>query len=143
MPVILLGHGDKGVEYKLIPGNRLRGADNNLKDKRRMMPDNVLGVNLHIEPKYVKAGRNCHRIRPDSSNSASSIKSAVSCTTLGTSLKSKGRQRPTTLILWADTDFVLVSDITSGKPSAMYLIYDFYPYITSLGKRVHIDNDYN
>jgi len=25
----------------------------------------------------------------------------------------------------------------------MYLIYDFYPYITSLGKRVHIDNDYN
>ena len=59
-PMILLGH-DKGVWYKLIPGNRLQRPQTNPQDTRPVVPDNVLRVNLHIKPKYKVLGRVNHK----------------------------------------------------------------------------------
>lgn len=43
---------------------------------------------------------------------------------------------------WRETGLALVSDVTDGKPGAVYFIYDFYPFIPNLDQFLHIDNDF-
>lgn len=144
-PVILIGH-DKGVQYRLVPGNLLQEPEINWNDKRPMMPDNVLGINLHIEPKSVAADRKCRRTHKSDSRDPENLRivhqiggvmfySGDYSTVKGTSEGDGGRN-------WRETGFALVSDVTDGKPGAVYLIYDFYPFIPNLDDCSHIDNDF-
>lgn len=142
MPIILLGH-HKGVQYKLIPGNVLQEPSINWKDKRQMMPDNVLGINLHIEPMCVAAGRTSrltHGLDSHGFHILHQIGSVMFYS--GESSEGKGTTEGQGDRKWLETGFALVSDVTSGKAGAVYLVYNFYPYIPNLDGCSHIDNDY-
>ncbi|MCJ1247775.1 hypothetical protein MMC30_004990 [Trapelia coarctata] len=142
MPVLLLGR-DKGVQYKLIPGGLLTEPEINWKDKRPMMHHNVLGINLHIEPKCEALGRMKRRFHGEDPEEFRILHQigGVMCYD-GDFSKVKAAPGATSGRKWLETGFALASDVTSGKPGAVYLIYDFFPFIPSLEKCKHIDNDY-
>lgn len=144
-PVILIGH-DKGVLYRLVPGNLLLEPEINWKDKRPMMPYNILGINLHIEPKCVAADRKSRRTHNPDSRDPENFRILHQIgtvmfyrgdySTVKETSEGDGRRN------WRETGFALVSDVTDGNPGAGYLIYDFYPFIPNLDDCSHIDNDF-
>lgn len=141
-PILLLGH-HKGIQYKLLPGNRLKEPEINWQDDPPMMSNNILGINLHIEPKCVAAGRDGRRAHGSDSHEfriLHQIEGVMYYT--GDFSKVKGTPEANDRKKWRDTHFALVSDVTSGKAGAVYLIYDFFPFIPNLGECKHIDNDY-
>ena len=140
MPVMFLGH-NKGIQYKLIPGNLLAEPKINWKDSRPIMHHNVLGINLHIEPKCIAAGRISRRSHGSDSHEFR-ILHQIGGIMFYDGDFSKVNAEADTSCKWLDTYFALASDVTSGKPGAVYLIYDFFPFIPNLDECKHIDNDY-
>ena len=156
MPVMLLGH-ERGIEYKLIPGNRLQPHKINWSDTRPMMPDNVLGVNFNVEPRTVSTGmlgrrrRNMNLSEESTQSTESDDYNANEFQILhqigsvmyydGHFSNVKGSSAENDPKMWQDTGYVLVSDVTSGKPKGVWLAFDFFPYECVADERIHITSD--
>ena len=156
MPVMLLGH-ERGIEYKLIPGNRLQPHKTNWSDKRPMMPHNVLGVNFNVEPRAVSTGpvgrrrRNMNFSEESTQSTESDDYNANEFQILhqigsvmyydGDFSAVKGTPAENDSQNWRDSRFALVSDVTSGKPKGVWLAFDFHPYERTACEHIPIGDD--
>lgn len=43
---------------------------------------------------------------------------------------------------WKDTGFAGVSNVTSGRARAVWLVFDFYPVDAASGERYHVGSDH-
>lgn len=150
-PVMLIGQSNT-IHYKVVLSTRLKAKDVLINDRRPLMPKNILGFNVNVEPRSgTLRQRRTNNLSTESRDSTESddydpasfhIFHQIGHLMCYTEDFITNHDAIKDAKHWIDTGFSVVVDITSGTPRGVWLLYDFWPTDED-GDRTHISNDYS
>ena len=153
-PIILVG-SSKGIYYKVLIGTPLLAKKSPTDDKRDIFPDNILGINDNVAPRFGSLKeRRAGNLSEESKESAESDDYDSNAfhvfhqvgylmyykkDFVGVGAEQAMADRDS----WDNSGFALVVDVTPGRPRGVWLIYNFWKYDEIADERYHEDSEDN